>query len=92
MGVQQGMIERYNRLVIALILFFHLRLRNKLGRLHNHAKVVHLGGFGYHGNLLVVFGFWCVVCHFFHAGTLGQDWNVSGMPTLERQEMRRHRK
>ena len=44
-----------------------------------------LGGFGYHGNLLVffgfwflVFGFWCVECQILYVGTLGQDWNVPG--------------
>ena len=34
------------------------------------------GGFDYHGNLLVFFGFWCVACQFLYVGTLGQDWNV----------------
>ena len=37
-----------------------------------------LGGFGYHGNLLAVFGFWfwCVECQILYVGTPGQDWNV----------------
>ena len=39
-------------------------------------KLYVLGGFGYHGNLLVVFGFWCVECQILYVGTLGKDWNV----------------
>ena len=35
-----------------------------------------LGCFGYHGNLLAFFGFWCVACQVLYVGTLGQDWNV----------------
>ena len=37
---------------------------------------MHFGGIGYHGNLLVCFGFWCVLCQLLYVGTLGQDWNV----------------
>ena len=35
-----------------------------------------LGGFGYHGNLLVFFGFWfwCVLWQILYVGTLSQDW------------------
>ena len=35
-----------------------------------------LGCFGYHGNLLAFFGFWCVACQILYVGTLGQDWKV----------------
>ena len=40
-----------------------------------------LGGFGYHGNLLVFFSFWCAACQVLYVGTLGRDWNVPKTPS-----------
>ncbi len=56
------MIEQGNCLFMAITLSYDLGFKNNLGDPCDCAKVVHFGGFGYHGNLIVFFGFWFLVC------------------------------
>ena len=51
------MIERDNRLVMMIIPLFRLVFKNNLGTPVTMQKWQVLGGVGYHGNLLEVFGF-----------------------------------
>ncbi len=51
----------------------------------NAQKSYVLGGFGYHGNLLVVFGFWFLVCRVsnFVRRYPTQDWKHPGALTFD---------
>ena len=62
LGVEPSMIYQDNPRFMGIILLFHLRVVKEIRDPCDCAKVVHFGGIGCHGKLLVVFGFWILVC------------------------------
>ena len=70
------MIERNNRLIMGIIPLFHLGFKNNLGGAYACAKMVRFGFFVYHGNLLVFFFVFGVLCVKFvrRYSTSGFEW------------------
>ena len=73
---------------MVILTLFRLVFKNNLGDPCACTKMVRLGGFGYHGNLLafLVFGFWCVVCQVLYVGIplrfgMSQCFDISGTNT-----------